>query len=120
MQSAPFLLTQPLHRQIVLKAIQEVCRFREWPLIALHIRCSHLHGVVDSPEPSAVLRDWKSYSTRALRLLPSEPKDQLYWTRGGSTNPLKSASAIKAAVDYVLAQQGDALEHYRTDLRGDA
>lgn len=112
MQAAPFLHTQSVHRQTVLKAIQEVCHFREWPLIALHVRCSHLHGIVDSPEPGTVLRDWKSYSTRSLRRLPGEPGNQLYWTRGGSTNPLKSAPAIRAAVNYVLAQQDEPLEYY--------
>ncbi len=112
MRTEPFLLTQALHRQTVLKAIQEVCHFSEWPLLALHIRWSHLHGIVDSPKAGIVLQDWKSYATRALRQLPGEPGDQLYWTRGGSTNPLKSAAAISAAVNYVLAQQGEPLEHY--------
>ncbi len=111
------MLTEALHRQTVLKAIQEVCHFREWPLIALHIRCSHLHGIVDSPKAGIVLQDWKSYATRALRRLPGEPSDQLYWTRGGSTNPLKSAAAISAAVNYVLAQQGEPLEHYCAEQR---
>ena len=117
MRAAPFLLTQSLHSQTVLKAIQEVCRFRESPLIALHVRYSHLHDIVDSPEPRIVLQDWKSYATRALRRLPGEPANRLYWTRGGSTNPLKSASAIRAAINYVLMQQGDPLEHYCAEER---
>jgi hypothetical protein len=117
MRAEPFLLTQSLHRQTVLKAIQEVCLFREWALIALHVRNSHLHGIVESGEPWIVVQDWKSYSTRALRRLPGEPRNQLYWTRGGSTNPLRSASAIQAAVHYVLAQQGEPLEHYCAKTR---
>ena len=111
MRATPFLLTNGLHRQVVLNAVQAVCLFRAWPLLALHIRHSHWHGVVDAPGPGAVLRDWKSYSTRGLRQLPGEPPGRVYWTRGGNVRVLRSPEAIRAAVHYVLTQQGEPSEH---------
>jgi len=117
MLGEPFVLADSLLRRTVLEAIIEVCHFRDWPLLAVHIRTSHLHGVVDCGGPELALRDWKSYSTRALRRLPGEPPNCRYWTRGGNSSALRSEAAIHAAIHYVLAQQGEPLEHYRGEFR---
>ena len=73
LRARPYSLITPVHRQTVLNAIVSVCRYRDWPLSALHIRPSHVHGVVASPNGSKVLQAWKVYATRALRSLPGEP-----------------------------------------------
>jgi len=112
-----FVLAESLLRRTVLEAIIEVSHFRDWPLLALHIRTSHLHGVVDCPNPAFVLQDWKSYATRALRRLPGEPPNCHYWTRGGNSSALRFEAAIHAAIHYVLAQQGEPLEHYCGEFR---
>jgi REP element-mobilizing transposase RayT len=117
MRSDPFLLDNAQYRRAVLEAIIKVCQYRNWPLLALHIRTSHLHGVVESPNASYVLRDWKSYSTRSIRRLPAEPPGRDYWTRGGSANVLRSAEAVRAAVNYVLEKQGQAMSAYNGDSR---
>jgi len=112
-----FVLAESLLRRTVLEAIIEVSHFRDWPLLALHIRTSHLHGVVDCANAESVLRDWKSYSTRALRRLPGELPCRHYWTRGGNSSAPKYEAAIHTAIHYVLAQQGEPLEHYRGEFR---
>jgi hypothetical protein len=117
MLGGPFVLADSLLRRTVLEAIIDVCQFRDWPLLALHIRTSHFHGVVDCASPELVLRDWKSYSTRALHRLPGEPRDRHYWTRGGNYSALQSQAAIRAAIGCVLEQQGEPLEHYHGEFR---
>ena len=54
-------------RTLGLESLQEVCSYREWGLLAAHVRLSHVHLVVvaeDSPE--RVLKDAKAYASRAL------------------------------------------------------
>ncbi len=104
-----FALSSGAHRQAVLDAIIEVCRFRDWPLLALHIPTTHIHGVVEAPDASGVLRDWKSYASRSLRPLTSDCK---YWTRGGSLQALPTRVAIEHAVHYILEKQGTPMERF--------
>ena len=109
MAETSFSLTDAEHREAVLNAIIEVCRFRNWPLLALHIRTTHIHGVVEAPDARIVLRDLKSYSSRSLRLLTARSK---YWTRGGSAHALSTREAVANAVHYVLEKQGTPLQHF--------
>ena len=60
-------MTQPAYeledvcRDVVLKAIREVCEHRQWPLLALHVRTKHVHSVVASSEhPERVMNDLSS------------------------------------------------------------
>jgi REP element-mobilizing transposase RayT len=46
MTDPPYLLDLP-RANVVLAAIQEVCRFRKWDLIAAHVRSNHVHLIVD-------------------------------------------------------------------------
>lgn len=84
------LMTEPAYRleraadrAAVLETIIEVCRHREWRLIAPHVRAEHVHGVVhvECVSPSRVPGDGKSYSSRALRKL--SPGRKNFWTVGG-------------------------------------
>jgi len=62
----PFKLDEPT-RKIVLNAIIEVCRYRNWILHAIHIRTEHVHIVVSAPAPpEKVMNDFKAYSSRAI------------------------------------------------------
>ena len=90
--------------ETVLEAIQEVCDFRGWGLIAAHVRSTHVHVVVDLPvEPSSALRDFKAYASRGLNL--GRPARR-YWSRGGSKRRLLTAEAIRSAVRYAAEEQG--------------
>src|SRR5262249_42116252 len=85
MRQSVFALDSSELRTIVHGAIVEVCRFRSWPLVALHIRIMHLHAVVHAKKPaSRIIHDWKAYSTRALREAGMIGSDAKIWTHGGN------------------------------------
>jgi hypothetical protein len=93
----------------VLKAFRETCAYRRWTLLAAHVRCTHVHLVVDGvAEPSFALRDFKAYASRALNRLGA----QRHWARGGNVKQLQSSEVVRAAVHYVFEGQGDAMARY--------
>jgi REP element-mobilizing transposase RayT len=102
MKQRPYLL-DVAKAHIVLDAICEVCRFRNWDLIAAHVRTTHVHVIVDRLQNAdRAIVDFKSYSSRVLG------SDGIKrWSRGGSTRPLSTPEAVIAAITYVLAQQGE-------------
>ncbi len=94
-------------RTLVLESLQEVCSYREWGLLAAHVRLSHVHLVVvaeDSPE--RVLKDAKAYASRALNRAGLDGADQRRWTRHGSTRYLWKPEQVGAAIHYVTREQG--------------
>ena len=62
-------------RDAVLQAIQEVCGYRGWNLLAAHVRSNHVHTVVEAEaEPERVMNDFKIYASRRLtRMSLDEP-----------------------------------------------
>jgi len=53
MTDSPYRLDRS-SAQIVLRAIHEVCGFRVWPLIAAHVRATHVHCIVaDVTDPES-------------------------------------------------------------------
>lgn len=55
-------------RKIVEGAIKEVCKFREYVLLAINIRSNHAHMVVTAKsEPELLMNSFKAYATRSLR-----------------------------------------------------
>ena len=92
-------------RELVLRAIQEVCSHRGWILIAAHVRTSHVHVVVDATErPEAVMHDFKAYATR---LLNQHERGVKRWTRHGSTRYLWREQEVNGAIHYVIEGQGE-------------
>ena len=63
MDQPPYIL-DPDSRATVLEAIQVVCSFRKWTLLAAHVRTTHVHVIVaaDVP-PEKVMKDFKSYAS---------------------------------------------------------
>jgi len=56
-------------REIVLKAIIEVCEYRKWFLHIVHVRTNHIHVIVSADErPEKVMNDFKAYASRALNM----------------------------------------------------
>jgi REP element-mobilizing transposase RayT len=93
-------------REMVLRAIVEVCWHRGWTLLAAHVRTAHIHTVVDAEiAPERILNAFKSYSTRALN------RDRP-WARHGSTLYLWTAEAVGRAVNYVVSKQGEPMAVY--------
>ena len=47
MDQEPYLLDRA-RRGIVFRAIREVCFYRKWTLLTVHVRTNHVHAVVDA------------------------------------------------------------------------
>jgi REP element-mobilizing transposase RayT len=91
-------------RAVVEQAVREVCLHRRYRLRAINVRTNHAHSVVSAlSDPEPILDAFKSYSTRALRvLLPASVKP---WARHGSTIYLWKERDVEKAVEYVLLGQ---------------
>ena len=87
----------------VLRAMLETCVFRNWTLLAAHVRSTHAHLVVGGiVEASGAIRDFKAYASRAL----NRAGTRRHWARGGNARLLRDSDAVRAAVRYVVDGQG--------------
>ena len=69
---------------------------------------NHVHavvGVIGDPEPATILRDLKSYGSRALNLRYPCPASGTWWTESGSRRKLPDDPAIQAAIEYLRTQE---------------
>ncbi len=100
---------------IVLESIKEVCRFRGWALIAAHVRCNHVHVVLDGEDaPEKMLNAFKSYASRALNDAGLDRPGRRRWSRHGSTRYLWHREQVEDAVAYVLDKQGEPLAAFKS------
>ena len=112
MTDPPYALDEP-RRSIVLKSIQEVCRYRGWSLLAAHVRTNHVHVVVQAfASPEKVLNDFKAYASRHLNRAGLDEPDCKRWTRHGSTRYLWKPEQVEAAIHYTVREQGEPLAVY--------
>jgi hypothetical protein len=94
---------------LVLKAIQETCFFRRWPLLAAHVRSTHWHLVVgEITDTRGAIRDFKAYASRAL----NRDGVRRWWARGGNVQVLGDSFAVQAAVRYIADGQGPPMAVY--------
>lgn len=94
-------------RGVVDRTVREVCVNRAWALHALNVRSNHLHIVVSANDPAVkVMTDLKAWCTRRLREAECLAKDAPAWTEGGSKRKLNTPESLRAAVHYVLHEQG--------------
>lgn len=115
-QHAREQMSDPVYRldraasQVVLTAMREVCSVRQWPLLAAHVRTTHVHCVVDAAtEPNRVIADFKAYASRALNRAEGFRRR---WAREGSTRRLPTPAAIRSAIRYVVEGQGEPMAVY--------
>ncbi len=109
MEQPPYVMDE-IRRTAVLEAIQEVCAHRRWNLLAAHVRSNHVHTVVEAEaEPERCMNDFKAYVTRRLNRLKLDTPDRKRWTRHGSTRWLWNPENVSAAMQYVVADQGEAM-----------
>lgn len=105
-------------RVVVQDAIVALCAERGWSLLALHVRTSHVHGVVAADrEPGRLMSEWKARASRELNRLAVDTQIKR-WTRHGSTRHLFTEASVWAAISYTLDQQGPPMARY--DPRDDA
>jgi REP element-mobilizing transposase RayT len=107
------LLLNAASRKIVTEAVNEVCKFRGWPLIALHVRTNHVHVVAAAVDRSEkMLNDVKSYSTRRLRAAGEWKFEHSPWVDKGSRRYLWTEVHVDVAKNYVLNGQGGPLPEF--------
>jgi REP element-mobilizing transposase RayT len=94
----PYLMDEP-RRRLILSSIQEVCAYRGWRLLALHVRSNHVHAVVQSEAaPERIMNDFKSYASRALNQHKMDEEGRKRWTRHGSTVYLWTVERVEDAI----------------------
>jgi REP element-mobilizing transposase RayT len=108
MRQPPYLLDAG-RRKVVLRAIQEVCAYRHWTLLAAHVRSNHVHVVVSDLSAEQVMISLKSYASRAFNRMAWDRPGCRRWAHHGSTRHLWTKDAISAAIQYVICEQGEAM-----------
>jgi REP element-mobilizing transposase RayT len=104
----PFIILNKEQRNIVEKAIKEVCKYREYDLQAINVRSNHLHAVVSATVKPEIIADaFKRYATRKLREKNLISKEINIWSRGRSRRYLWKPRHVALAIEYVLNEQGD-------------
>ena len=87
---------------------QETAAHRQWQLLAVGVMANHVHwvvGVPGDPNPDSLLRDLKSYGSRALNERWGRPASGTWWTESGSKRKLPNEAAVLAAIKYVVDQE---------------
>jgi REP element-mobilizing transposase RayT len=112
LKSDPFLLNAEARKHVE-TAIQDVCRFRSWSLIAINVKTNHAHIVVSgSASSSKMLNDFKAYSTRRLRENGGWNFSHSPWVDKGSRRNLWNEQHVSSASDYVVNGQGGPLPEF--------
>jgi REP element-mobilizing transposase RayT len=102
-------------REIVLRATQQHCAQRNWRLLAVHVRSTHVHLVLGAEQgPERILTEIKAYASRALSRAGFDGRARKRWARHGSTRYLWRPQHVKAAVEYVVFGQGDPMAVWRS------
>ena len=117
MDQPAYTLAAP-RRALVLQAIQEVCAYRGWTLLAAHVRTHHVHTVVMAgAAPERVMADFKTYASRKLNAGGFDTPEHKRWTRHGSTRYLWQPTHVEAAIRSVVQQQGAPMAVYENTER---
>ncbi len=115
MDQPPYHLDR-VRRDAVLDAIRQVCAHRGWILLAAHVRTTHVHAVVEAEAPpERVMSDFKVYASRRLNRMGLDTPERKRWARHGSTRWLWKPQHISAAIQYVVAEQGEAMSVLKCD-----
>ena len=111
MTGTPVLLTAEQAAGL-LAQFQETAAYRNWTIDAVAVMATHIHivfGVPGDPDPSGMLRDWKSYGSRALNRIGPRRASGRWWGDRGSKRPLKTDQQRRAAIAYVRDQENPLL-----------
>ena len=107
MDQPPYIL-DAIRRTAVLDAIHDRCSHAGWPLLAAHVRPTHVHLIVKSEtHPNRIMTSLKSYASRKLNQLSLDAPTCKRWTRHGSTRWLWNPAEIQSAIRYIIEQQGE-------------
>ena len=112
MDQAPYELDE-VRRDVVLTAIRQVCAYKKWSLLAIHVRSTHVHVVlVAAGDPEPVMNAFKSYASRRLNETGVDIPGRKRWARHGSTCWLWNRENVHDAIHYVVHEQGAPMALY--------
>ena len=115
MHQAPYELDAD-RRRVVLHSIRERCSERRWCLLAVHVRTTHVHVVVEGDaRPERIMNDLKSYASRCLNKAGLDDPAQKRWARHGSTLWLWKPESVSSAIRYVVDEQGEQMAVFEAD-----
>lgn len=106
--AGPAFVLSERARVIADETVRTHCKVRSCTLLALNVRTTHVHVVVNCHErasPETAMDQFKAWITRKFRENGLAGADQRVWTEHGSTRWINSASSLAKAVDYVLHEQ---------------
>ena len=79
------------------------------------MRTTHVHTVVEAEvPPERVMNHFKAYTSRRLNQMGLDEPERKRWTRHGSTRWLWKPPQISAAIQYVVAEQGEAMSVFES------
>ncbi len=107
LKCSPILLSRE-QAAVVLDQFRETAAYRRWQLLAGAVMGNHFHLVVAAGEDvhsTIMLRDFKSYASRALNRTWPKPPSGTWWTESGSRRSLPDDPAVESAVENVRRQQ---------------
>lgn len=91
-------------RNCVHTTIYQVCKFREWTILAVNCQPTHVHAVIASEEiPEKVMNQLKSWASR--RLNEKGRREYPWWSRHGSTKWINDQRYLEEVLNYVLNRQ---------------
>ncbi len=116
MLQLPYVLNSS-SREAVLEAVKEVCRHRGWPLLAGHVRSSHVHVVVEADiRPEKALNDFKACASRSLNYLGFDEPGRKRWAHHGSTRWLWRDRDVQQAIRYVIDGQSEPMAGFIAEV----
>jgi REP element-mobilizing transposase RayT len=81
LRQSPFELEAD-QRCVVLEAVRAVCGYKNWRLLAAHVRANHAHIIVDvDTSPEVAMNVFKAYASRALNLAFPRERGRIRWAR---------------------------------------
>jgi REP element-mobilizing transposase RayT len=113
MRQPPYTLDAQ-RRRVALESILKGCAHRGWAALAVHVRESHVHVVIEVeglPEP--VMTDLKAYASHGLNETGLDAPGRRRWARHGSTRRLWTPKQVQDAIGYVIDGQGVPMETFR-------
>ena len=100
-------------RNIANQALQDACGYREWNLLAAHVRSTHIHIVLDlDSEPERAIAYLKARITHQIRVSGLDAGRNRFWSKFVSNVRLGDERAVEQAVCYVLEKQGSPMATY--------
>ena len=106
MKGEPVFLTH-VQAEALFAQFNETAAYRGWVLDAVAVVSNHVHlvfGVPNDPDPSEILKSWKSYASRSLNRLGPKPNAPRWFADGGSKQPLREEEDRIGAIRYVRDQ----------------